>query len=409
MAGDALAGLGSSIAAFRRGARLTQQDLADRVGMSVQWVSGVEQGRLRADRLRELVDIASAVGCQVPDLLGRPVDALTNPGARAPVGGVGALRAVVLRAAIPTASVGPTPTPEEITRRVDAAWAIWHGSPTAHTTLSSSLPALLSDALACHHHAQGKREAGALAGVWQITREWLYHVPEGQGALAWIAAERALAAARESDDLHLIALGSWAVAGVYRQMDEQEESVRLCLAAADAITPRLDGLRPDPRLLSAYGSLHLTASLSAAASRGDGRAWALHQVAEQAATALGGSFFDARTAFGSTEVGCRAIAIHERLGNSDAVVENVPRLDLGALPSTHRRACVLIDLARAHARRGEDEAAARVLLDAERSSGDEIHQSPRVRDTVRDLLLRDRAGARPHVRGLARRIGLIAA
>jgi transcriptional regulator with XRE-family HTH domain len=407
MADDALAGLGSSIAAFRRGARLTQRDLAGRVGMSVQWVSGVEQGRLRADRLRELIGIASAVGCAVPDLLGGPVDTLTSPRITTSDMALDRVRSVVLRSVLPDAVAGPDPT--DVADRADQALALWHESPAAYTALGAVLPDLLTDALACHQHAQDKRAAArALAEIWQITRNWLYHIPGGEGELAWFAADRSLAAAQDADDPHLIALGQWAVAGVYRQMGEPGEAVRLCLAAADAITPLLDASRPDQALLSTYGSLHLTASLSAAASGGDGRAWALHRVAEQASTAAGPGF-DSWTAFGPTEVGCRAIAIHERLGNVDAVVENVPRLDLGALPSTHRRACVLIDLGKAHARRGEDEAAVRALLDAEQASTDVVRYSGGVRDTVRDLLLRDRAGARPHVRGLARRIGLIAA
>jgi transcriptional regulator with XRE-family HTH domain len=407
MADDTLAGLGSSIAAFRRGARLTQQDLADRVGMSVQWISGVEQGRLRADRLRELVGIASAVGCAVPDLLGGPIDTLTNPGARAPMDGVGALRAVVLRSAIPAISVGPVPEPGEINRRVDAAWTIWHGSPTAHTTLKASLPALLSDALACHHHAQDKRvTATVLCGAWQIVQMWLYHQPADD--LAQIAAERIMAVGQDSGDPRLIAMGAWAVASAYRQIGQPQESTRLCLAAGDAIAPFLDASHPDPALLAAYGTMHLTAAIGAAEAGHRSRSWALHEVAGRAARTLG-DYFDPWTAFGPANVDFYAVAISERLGDADSVVDNAARLDLEAMPSTHRRAVVLINIASGFVRRAEDESAALVLLDAEKASSDEVRQSLRVRGIVRDLLLRDRAGARPHVRGLARRIGLIAA
>jgi hypothetical protein len=61
------------------------------------------------------------------------------------------------------------------------------------------------------------------------------------------------------------------------------------------------------------------------------------------------------------------------------------------------------------ARRGEDEAATRVLLEAEQAATDKVRTAPQVRDLVRELLRRDRAGARPLTPGLARRIGLIAA
>jgi hypothetical protein len=69
----------------------------------------------------------------------------------------------------------------------------------------------------------------------------------------------------------------------------------------------------------------------------------------------------------------------------------------------------LIDTARGFVRRGEDEAASLVLLDAEKISSDEVHSSTLVQEMLRELLHRDRARARPHVRGLAQRCGVLAA
>jgi hypothetical protein len=302
---------------------------------------------------------------------------------------------------------GSSPDPAEVGVRVAQAWETWHGSPTAHTALGGTLPALLTDALACHEDAPDKRHAARmLSGAWQITRQWLHHLPEGD--LAWIAAERAMNAAREADDPHLIALGAWALSGSYRRAGQPDEATRLCLSASDAIAPLLENSPPDPGLLAAYGMLHLAAAVSAAQSDDDGRAWALHRVADQAARALG-SYYDPWTAFGRTNVDIHAIAVNAALGRPDAIVEGAARLELDDMPSTHRRACVLIDTARGFVGRGEDEAAVLVLLDAEVASSDEVRCSPLVREMVRELLHRDRARARAHVRGLAQRIGLIAA
>jgi transcriptional regulator with XRE-family HTH domain len=414
MSEDFQDGLGSRIAAFRRTRGATQKDLGVKIGRSVQWVSGVEQGRLHADRLQELVDIAGVLGCEVEDLLGRPVSSLTSPGAAPGPGtsrvGPDAVAAVVLRSALPETEYEMAPEPGEIARRVARAWAMWHRSPTAHAGLAAVLPGLLADALACQQRAQGQQAperraaAGAASGAWQLTRQWLHR--QHGGDLAWIAAERAMAAAREAEDPRLIALGAWGLSRSYRRCGQPDEAARLCLAAGDTLAPLLPDSR-DPGLLAAYGMLHLTAAISAAESDQDGRAWALHRVADRAARSLGGRY-DPWTAFGPTNVDIWAISIHATLGNADAVVDMAPELDLEAMPSTHRRAGVLIDVARGFARRGEDERSALVLLDAERASSDEVGHSPMVRDTVRDLLCRDRAGARPHVRGLARRIGLVA-
>jgi hypothetical protein len=66
-------------------------------------------------------------------------------------------------------------------------------------------------------------------------------------------------------------------------------------------------------------------------------------------------------------VNIHAIAVSAALGDADAIVDNAARLDLDDMPS------------------------------------------PLVREMVRELLHRDRARARTHVRALAQRIGLLAA
>jgi transcriptional regulator with XRE-family HTH domain len=71
---EVLDGIGVNVAAYRRAAAITQVELAVGIGRSVQWVSAVEQGRRHADRLSDLLRIATVVGCGVGDLIGRPLD-----------------------------------------------------------------------------------------------------------------------------------------------------------------------------------------------------------------------------------------------------------------------------------------------------------------------------------------------
>ena len=95
-------GIGDAIATHRRAANLTQLDLAARIGKSVQWISAVEQGRKHAERLTDLVRIATVLGCTLDDLIGRPVDSLTSGVRRAPQAeAVAAVRAVIMRSAMP--------------------------------------------------------------------------------------------------------------------------------------------------------------------------------------------------------------------------------------------------------------------------------------------------------------------
>ncbi len=403
-----IAGIGASIAAHRRVREITQVDLAARIGKSVQWVSAVEQGRRHAERLTDLVNIAKVLNCTVDDLIGGPMNALTPGAPRTPQAeAVAAVRAVIMRAAVPVASHEPTLTLEDVGPRVAAAWSIWHGSPTAHTDLGRALPGLLSDANAAYRASADRRAAArTLAGAYQVTRQWLHHIPDGE--LAWIAADRAMSAAREADDPHLIALGAWALSASYRRAGQQDEATRICLAAADELKARLDASQPDPALLADYGMLHLAASVSAAQSDEDSRAWALHRVAEDAARALG-EHYDPWTAFGRGNVDIHGLALRAELGRADDVVEYSSRLHIDDMPSVERRAAALINTARGYVRRGEDEAAALVLLDAEKISQEEVRDSTLVRELLRELMHRDRARARAHVRALAQRSGLTAA
>jgi hypothetical protein len=87
-------------------------------------------------------------------------------------------------------------------------------------------------------------------------------------------------------------------------------------------------------------------------------------------------------------------------------VEYASRLNIDNVPSVERWAAALINTARGFVRRGEDESAALVLLDAEQVCADEVHDSILVRELLRELVYRDRARARSHVRGLAQRCGL---
>lgn len=187
-----------------------------------------------------------------------------------------------------------------------------------------------------------------------------------------------------------------------------DEATRLCLAAADELKKRLDKDPSASDLIADYGMLHLAAAISAAQSDEDGRAWALHRVADDAARSLGAAY-DPWTMFGRANVDIHGLAISAELGRSDAVVEYSARLDIDNMPSVERRSRVLIDTARGHVQRKEDEAAVLILLDAERISSDEVRDSILVRELLREMLFRDHARARPHVRALSIRTGLITA
>lgn len=406
MSSDALTeGIGARVKVYREAAGKSQVDLAASIGRSTPWLSQVERGVRAIDRLTDIVNIANACRCRVTDLLGGPLDSLTAaPTTRGEQ--VARVREVMMRTALPivtASSTLPVPLPL-VGSRVAQAWQTWHTSPTAHEAVGRILPDLISDANTVYLLSDDKRAAArTLCGTWQITRQWLHHLPESE--LAWVAAERSVATAREADDPHLLALGAWAMSASYRRAGQQEEATRVCLFAADELQRRLER-NPSNDLLAAYGMLNLAAAISSAQSDEAGKAWALHQAAEDAARALGNTY-DPWTMFGAGSVDIHGLAISAELGDHDAVVDRISRLDIDRVPSVERRSRPLVDAARGYVQRKEDYAAVHALLEAEKISADEVHDSGLVRELVREMLMRDHARARPHVRALAKRCHLL--
>lgn len=398
-------GIGDRVRIYRRAARLEQTQLALLIGKSIPWVSGVENGHVRADRLSDLIAIANACRCNLTDILGGPLDSLTQrPSPRGVQ--VARVREVIMRTALPIArpSSEPPVSLERVGERVAQAWQTWHSSPTAHDAVGRVLPDLLLDANAAYLSAEDKRRAArTMSGTYQITRLWLHHLPEPD--LAWVAAERSVSTAKEADDPHLLALGAWAMSASYRRVGQQEEATRVCLDAADDLQRRLAN-DPTDDLLAAYGMLNLAAAVSSAQSNQAGRAWALHAAAEETARALG-QHYDPWTMFGRGNVDIHGLALTAELGDHDAVIDKISQLDLDRVPSVERRSRPYIDAARGYTSRREDFAAVMSLLEAEKISADEVHDSGLVREIVRELLMRDHAQARPYVRALAVRCHLL--
>ncbi|WP_280273418.1 helix-turn-helix domain-containing protein [Nocardia wallacei] len=400
-------GIGDRVRIYRDAAGLSQVELAALIGRSAVWVSQVERGISHAERLTDIVNIAAACRCSPQDLLGGSINALA-PKAAPRREQVAEVREVIMRTALPIVqpSSAPPVSLDEIGERVAQAWTTWHTSPTAHGSVGRVLPQLILDANTAYLTADTdvrRRAARTLCGTYQISRLWLHHLPEAE--LAWVAAERSVATAREADDPHLLALGAWAMSASYRRAGQQEEATRVCLQAADDLQRRF-GDNPSNELLAAYGMLNLAAAISSAQSDESGKAWALHQAAEDAARAIGSSY-DPWTMFGAGNVDIHGLAISAELGDHDAVVDKISRLDIDRVPSVERRSRPLVDAARGYVKRKDDLAAVLALLDAEKISADEVHDSGLVRELVRELLMRDHARARPHVRALAVRCHLL--
>jgi transcriptional regulator with XRE-family HTH domain len=361
--------------------RLTQEQLADRAGVSVDVIRKFEQGRKVNARITTLTAIAEALDVDLSALMSKPTHLETIP----PDGGLLALRRA-LTPMVPAPAGDPLER-DAIRAQIDEGWvAYWFGD---YDAISGFLPTVITSA----------RAAGAkdlLAEATQIAACTLVHL--GHPDLSLTATESAL---RDAEDplLHAAVAGtqSWVLLNQGRPDDAAATAVR----KADDMEPRR---RATPAEVSLWGNLLVTAATASARAGDDDEATELLAVAQGAAARLGGPRNDYQTAFGAEQVTMQRVDVavvagdHTRALDAAAGMPAVSSLPLAA-QARHRT-----DLAHANAALGRHAEAERLLLEIERMAPRWMRYQVFPRTVVGELL----SGRRPSatLQGLARRLGV---
>lgn len=227
----------------------------------------------------------------------------------------------------------------------------------------------------------------------------------GDMGLALMAADRAVRVASSLDDLLLTAAAYYRLANVLLTASRLDDTREVALHAADTISP---GKAPSPLGLASWGGLLLTAAVAAARKGDEAGAWELLGEARAASRLLGAEYADIHTIFGPTNVAIHGVQVAAELGNGHDAVRRGERVDAERLPPSlnERRSQFLIDLAQGHVLVGSDGAAIEALVRAEQTAPEEVRFNPTTRYLVRTMLSRERLGATPGLRGLARRTGI---
>ncbi|WP_043721073.1 hypothetical protein [Kutzneria sp. 744] len=92
------------------------------------------------------------------------------------------------------------------------------------------------------------------------------------------------------------------------------------------------------------------------------------------------------------------------LGDAGTALAHAQRLPLAAIPTTERRARLLVDTAQAWARFDKPDRAYQTLLAAERIAPGEVRTRNALRRLVGDLLASPKQAAMPSLSALARRV-----
>ncbi|MET8251860.1 helix-turn-helix domain-containing protein [Micromonospora sp. NPDC005197] len=388
--------IGRRMAELRARRGMSQQVFADRIRKSKSWVDKVERGVRTLDRLSVIETVAAALSV-APDVLlvGKaPRESVTDTG-----GDVERLRAALARYDIP-AGGKPAPSLAQLDGQAGYAWAAYRNG--HHPQVLRLLPDLLGQSrLLCHTQTGNARAAELLVRVYRLAAQVL--VKLGEADLAWLAADRAMAAA--AGDPWRAGLAAISLTQALRALRRG----RLAMAAAVNAVHQLELGPPDvlrTRGPALTGTLLIEAALAAAVS---GDTDATDELTERAARLADGDHRHDHdgTGFGTTPVDLARALIAMWFGDHHLAVATHRRATSGnawpLLPAEHR-AAQLIDITHAHLDLGDARAAGRALVAADRVAPTETRIRPAARAALTAVL---RAGpTAADVARLAATIGL---
>lgn len=383
---------------LRRRRGMTQEELAERSGLSVAVVKKIEQGGTA--RMETYHKLAKALGVRtvwfVAPSAPEPVEVAVDDAALAD-----------MRSAI-SPPVGLTGTPlygsvdEELVdlraleRAISSAAKAYHGD--SYDDLAQIMPALVRSA---HHHVEyfdsdgpERREALRLrADITGLTGRYLIQIRAHD--LALIALQSSLRDALEIGDTPLAAAAVCSQAWAMMRQGRLSEVEQLCVTTADQIEPKMSKATPDE--LCAWGYMFLRAAAAAARNNRMEEAREYVSIATTAGTRLGRQYEDlaGHKVFGPLNGLMMAVEIEVLDDHPDTALQKAARIppDAGQGNASgwdrHR-----VDVAVAHLRLGNVDEAERILTDIRREHPRWMRYQQYARDAVRALL-----DARPRMPG----------
>jgi transcriptional regulator with XRE-family HTH domain len=371
--------VGERVAWYRRRRGMSQEILAGMIHRTVDWLSKVENNRIDLDRLSVIKSLADALDVAVGDLIAEP--SLTEWTSDSGTQTVSALRAALMdyRRITPlgqSTNHHDAPSIEYLETDVDRLWIAFQEARFGYVT--GRVPGLISRAQAAAeaHDGDARLRARALLGLsYQLAAVQLTKF--GEADLAWIAADRGLAVARDTGDPVVIGSLLRSVTHALLSAGRYREAVSLTADAADYLESAVAVAAP-PELLSVYGTLFLAGSMAAA--RADDRAsvQTFLAAADEAARRLGCDANHMWTAFGPTNVAIHRVATAAELGDVPVAIDVGTQVDVSGLPK-ERQVRHALEVARAFSSWNRVDDAMDVLLKAEHLAPEQVryHQMSR--------------------------------
>lgn len=400
--------IGEQLVRSRILAGLTQEELAERSNTSIDVIRKLEQGTRANARLATLRDLANGCDAELSVLITpRAGFAPVEPGA--PSGSIAGIRAAVtsgrLDALAELAEPNDQPDLAAFSDSAATAWKVWQSG--AYSMLGATLPTLIADAKHAARDLSGGDQAvayGHLASAYEAAAG--VAIMLGHEDLAWLAAERAIAAADESGDPVATASTRHWAAWILRRRGQYHECVTVATHAAERHEPSL--MRASAAELAVWGGLLVNASGAAARDGNLATADDLLSVARGASGRLGTDRSDRWSVFGPRLVEQTAVTNAAEIGDYELAVSLADRVDAtaGTLPPTWE-ARYLLSLAAAQAEIGRDGDAVQTMTTAADTAPEWVRYYRLARDVGTDLLVRAGPRRSAQLDNLARRLDLV--
>ncbi|MEU1624107.1 helix-turn-helix transcriptional regulator [Streptomyces sp. NPDC020096] len=398
--------IGERVAWYRRRRGISQEVLAGLVGRTVDWLSKAENNRIELDRLSVIKSLADALDVTLGDLLAEPtlMDWTHESGSKT----VPALRSALMNYRQLTPLLGvPTegePSPlNELRAAVAEVWDAYQESRYGFAT--RRLPLLLADALMAVQSYDGHdREQAHEIAAMTYQGAAMVLTKLGETDLAWIAADRGLAAAQQTGNPVVTGSLFRSVAHCLLSNGRFDAATQLVGDAADYLRPDLAGSSPE--FLSIYGTLFLTGSMAAARAEDRTTTRAYLVEAERIAQQLGEDANHMWTAFGPTNVAIHRVATAAELGDIQIAVELGPQIDTRTLP-TERRTRHNLEVARALSSRNRIDDALALILEAEGWAPEQVRSHYLARELVLSWIRNQRTQPNRTMADLAARLHVL--
>lgn len=391
--------LGRTVAQARKRRGLSQRELARLVDRSETWVSQVERGVRRIDRMSVLEHLAEVLGVPLAELApDRPVVAASTDRPTPAVDLTLALSSSTALAAV--LGERASANVDELSASTEEAWSLVHAA--EYERVGDMMVRLLPELEFAARRADGDAQEAvysALARAYHACASVLSKLGEPAGA--WVSADRAISAAERSGDVLLMAEGAFRLALVFQSARQYAQVIQTASTAVEALAERVEA--GELAALSLSGALRLQLAITAARQNNAADAYAQLDAAERLARTLGTDRNDYGTEFGPTNLTLHKVTVAVELGDAGTALRIAEDFDPSGL-SPERRSRYLVELARAHAQRRDARAAVAAIESAHGIAPEQVQGHPVVRALINDLLRTDQANL-PELQDLAGRLG----